>query len=175
MLNKYGSQPLPPYIERAPDASDNSRYQTVYAQKPGAVAAPTAGLHFDASLLARIKAKGVEIVYVTLHVGAGTFQPVRCQNIKDHKIHYEWVELQQAAADAINKAKLEGRRVVAVGTTAVRVLETAAQDCCVKAISQETNLFITPGFKFNIVDALITNFHLPCSSLLMLVLSLIHI
>jgi S-adenosylmethionine:tRNA ribosyltransferase-isomerase len=169
ILSQYGQQPLPPYITRAPEASDLERYQTVFAAKPGAAAAPTAGLHFDEALLARLQDQGIETVEVTLHVGAGTFQPVRCENIKEHNIHAEWIELTQSAADTINKSKSEGRRVIAIGTTSVRVLESAAQNNCVRALSQATRLFITPGFEFQIVDALLTNFHLPGSSLLMLV------
>lgn len=163
VLERHGELPLPPYIGRQPDASDEARYQTVYAESPGAVAAPTAGLHFDAEVLARLEAKGVDLAKVTLHVGAGTFQPVRVADARDHVMHAERYEVPAAARAAI--AGCRGR-VVAVGTTVVRTLEAAAQsgeDC------GETSLYILPGFRFRAVDALVTNFHLPASTLLMLV------
>jgi len=168
--------PLPPYIDREDVPEDQSRYQTVYGRRAGAVAAPTAGLHFDDALLAEIKALGVEIVYVTLHVGAGTFQPVRVDDIKEHHMHSEWMTIDQTACNAINQARQENRRVVAVGTTSVRCLETAAKHSAEKAqkgilfpFMGETNIFIYPGYEFQQVDALVTNFHLSESTLLMLV------
>ncbi|MBX2809521.1 MAG: tRNA preQ1(34) S-adenosylmethionine ribosyltransferase-isomerase QueA [Cellvibrionaceae bacterium] len=172
LLETLGHMPLPPYIDREDDADDQSRYQTVYGRQAGAVAAPTAGLHFDEALLAAIAAKGVEIVYVTLHVGAGTFQPVRVDNISDHKMHTEWMSFDGDACDAVNRAKAEGRRVVAVGTTSVRCLETAAQASTTDQLvpyQGETQIFIYPGYEFRVVDALLTNFHLSESTLLMLV------
>lgn len=169
LLERVGHMPLPPYIERADDAADRERYQTVYAQKAGAVAAPTAGLHFDEELLAAIRAKGVETAFVTLHVGAGTFQPVRVERIEDHHMHSEWLEVGQDVVDAVAACKARGGRVVAVGTTSVRSLETAAWDGELKAFSGDTNIFIYPGRPFHVVDALVTNFHLPESTLLMLV------
>ncbi|UUY08727.1 tRNA preQ1(34) S-adenosylmethionine ribosyltransferase-isomerase QueA [Pseudomonas sp. J452] len=169
LLERVGHMPLPPYIERADDAADRERYQTVYAQKAGAVAAPTAGLHFDEELLAAIRTKGVETAFVTLHVGAGTFQPVRVERIEDHHMHHEWLEVGQGVVDAVAACKARGGRVVAVGTTSVRSLETAAWDGELKAFSGDTNIFIYPGRPFHVVDALVTNFHLPESTLLMLV------
>lgn len=169
LLERVGHMPLPPYIERADDAADRERYQTVYAQKAGAVAAPTAGLHFDEGLLAAIRTKGVETAFVTLHVGAGTFQPVRVERIEDHHMHHEWLEVDQGVVDAVMACKARGGRVVAVGTTSVRSLETAARDGELKAFSGDTNIFIYPGRPFHVVDALVTNFHLPESTLLMLV------
>jgi S-adenosylmethionine:tRNA ribosyltransferase-isomerase len=169
-LELYGHMPLPPYIERADEDSDLSRYQTVYAQNKGAVAAPTAGLHFDDALFLAIKEKGVSVVDVTLHVGAGTFQPVRVEKLDDHIMHHEWLSVTKEAADAVNKARKNGGRVVAVGTTSVRCLETASDnDGILHAFEGETDLFIRPGYVFKCVDALITNFHLPQSTLLMLV------
>ncbi len=174
MLESIGHMPLPPYIDREDTLDDKSRYQTVYGEHAGAVAAPTAGLHFDELLMQSIKDKGVEIVYVTLHVGAGTFQPVRVDNIKEHHMHSEWMTIDQAACDIINTAKNQGRRVVAVGTTSVRCLESAAQKSQPEAkelmpYEGDTDIFIYPGYQFKQVDALVTNFHLSESTLLMLV------
>lgn len=165
ILNKIGHMPLPPYITRADETSDWERYQTIYAEQPGAVAAPTAGLHFDEALLKKIMAKGVEIAFVTLHVGAGTFQPVRVNDIRDHVMHAEYVEVSAEVCEKVRQAK----RVIAVGTTSVRCLETAAQNGEIKPFRGDTNIFIYPGYQFQCVDALITNFHLPQSTLLMLV------
>lgn len=169
LLDRIGQVPLPPYITHAAEADDESRYQTVYAKTPGAVAAPTAGLHFTGDLLARLDAHGVQRVHVTLHVGAGTFQPVRVEKIRDHVMHSEWYRITDEAAATINAARTAGRRVTAVGTTSLRALESAAVDGRVQAGSRDTSLFITPGFRFQAVDRLITNFHLPRSTLLMLV------
>jgi S-adenosylmethionine:tRNA ribosyltransferase-isomerase len=169
LLEKYGHIPLPPYIERQDEALDASRYQTVYALKPGAVAAPTAGLHFDDALLARLKSKGVITAFVTLHVGAGTFQPVRVDNIHDHVMHSEWIDVNEETVKIINDARKNGGRVICVGTTSVRSLETASQSGELKAFQGDTSIFIYPGYKFKSVDGLITNFHLPKSTLLMLV------
>jgi len=168
LLDRHGSLPLPPYIGHTPDAADEQRYQTLYARAPGAVAAPTAGLHFDEPLLAALRAGGVELVQLTLHVGTGTFQPVR--DLSRHHMHAEYYEIPQAAAAAIARARARGSSIVAVGTTSVRALESAAQGSGeVAAGPGETRLFITPGYVFRIVDRLITNFHLPKSTLLMLV------
>jgi S-adenosylmethionine:tRNA ribosyltransferase-isomerase len=169
VLERCGSVPLPPYITHTPGPEDAERYQTVYAERPGAVAAPTAGLHFDRKILGRIQDNGTTIGRVTLHVGAGTFQPVRTENIEDHRMHRERYEVPQATADAI-----AGHRVLAVGTTSLRALESAAlagarPGALSRATSGETDLFIYPGFQFRVVDRLLTNFHLPKSSLLMLV------
>ena len=169
LLQRVGHMPLPPYIDRADDAADRERYQTVYADRAGAVAAPTAGLHFDEALLEAIAAKGVERAFVTLHVGAGTFQPVRVERIEDHHMHHEWLEVDQAVVDAVAACKARGGRVIAVGTTSVRSLETAARSGELQAFSGDTNIFIYPGRPFHVVDALVTNFHLPESTLLMLV------
>jgi len=169
-LDLFGRMPLPPYIKREPCDADKISYQTVYANNEGAIAAPTAGLHFTHELLDEIKSRGVEIKYVTLHVGIGTFKPVKVENIKDHKMHEEYVSVPENTASAVNKAKAEGRRVVAVGTTVVRTLESSVNENGeVISCSGQTDLFILPGFKFKAVDALITNFHLPRSTLLMLV------
>lgn len=172
-LERLGHVPLPPYIEHADDERDAARYQTVYAARPGAVAAPTAGLHFTQPLLDRLRERGVQLAQLTLHVGAGTFQPVRVERIRDHVMHREWYEIAPAAADAINRALAEGRRITAVGTTSLRALESAALDAPdrvrVRSGARETRLFIVPGFRFRVVDRLITNFHLPRSTLLMLV------
>ncbi len=168
-LEHAGQLPLPPYIERDPENSDYDRYQTVYAERVGAVAAPTAGLHFDDEVLSSLRAKQVDECYLTLHVGAGTFQPVRSELIKDHAIHAEWAEVPEQVCQKILQAKQQHKRVVAVGTTVVRSLEAAALSGKLRPLSGETQLFISPGFQFNVVDALITNFHLPRSSLLMLV------
>jgi S-adenosylmethionine:tRNA ribosyltransferase-isomerase len=172
VLQQTGHMPLPPYIEREDVPDDQERYQTVYGCKPGAVAAPTAGLHFDESLMQAIADKGITIVYVTLHVGAGTFQPVRADNIADHIMHSEVIDVSADVCDAINQAKKEGRRVVAVGTTSMRCLESAAKYSkseILEPFQGETDIFITPGYRFNVVDALVTNFHLSESTLLMLV------
>jgi len=169
LIDTHGRLPLPPYIEHAADAFDEQRYQTVYAKQPGAVAAPTAGLHFDQPLLDRLRDKGVQFAYVTLHVGAGTFQPVRAENLAEHKMHSEWYTISQPTVDAVRAAKAAGRDVVAVGTTSMRALESASQTGELRAGSADTALFITPGYVFKTVDRLITNFHLPKSTLLMLV------
>ncbi len=169
-LERVGDIPLPPYIARATDAADKTEYQTVYANEKGSVAAPTAGLHFTADLLQRLKEKGVQIVEVTLHVGAGTFLPVTAEDIRQHKMHAEWGRIDAPAAAAIHQAKQAGHSVVAVGTTATRLLETAARATgSVQPWEGSTDIFITPGFDFKVVDRLITNFHLPKSTLLMLV------
>lgn len=178
ILHKVGNIPLPPYIERKLQSEeikqfDMNRYQTVYAKDEGSVAAPTAGLHFTKEILDRLKNKGVEIVYVTLNVGLGTFRPVKCENILDHKMHSETFEITQTAADSINKAKAEGKKIIAVGTTTVRTLETAYQKYgCIKACHDHSELFIYPPYEFKVIDNLITNFHLPKSTLLMLVSAL---
>jgi S-adenosylmethionine:tRNA ribosyltransferase-isomerase len=169
LLQKLGHMPLPPYITRADNEADRQRYQTVFAESPGAVAAPTAGLHFDQALLDCLKNAGIQSTTVTLHVGAGTFQPVRVDRIEDHQMHAEWLEVSQAACDAIAAARDRGGRVVAVGTTAVRSLETAAQDGSLEPYSGDSRIFIYPPYRFRVVDAMITNFHLPESTLLMLV------
>jgi S-adenosylmethionine:tRNA ribosyltransferase-isomerase len=169
LIEAHGRLPLPPYIDHAADAFDETRYQTVYSKEPGAVAAPTAGLHFDQPLLDKLAAKGVNVAYVTLHVGAGTFQPVRVEVLADHKMHTEWYTVPQAAVDAVRAAKAAGRAVVAVGTTSLRALESASQSGQLEAGSADTALFITPGYRFKTVSRLITNFHLPKSTLLMLV------
>jgi len=177
MLERLGHMPLPPYIDRPDAASDRERYQTVYNAKPGAVAAPTAGLHFDEPLLAALKAKGVEFAFVTLHVGAGTFQPVRVDNILEHQMHAEYIEVPPEVVAAVEACKARGNRVIAVGTTSVRSLESAAQFA--KAAGQplqpyygDTQIFIYPGYQFAVIDGLITNFHLPESTLIMLVSAL---
>jgi S-adenosylmethionine:tRNA ribosyltransferase-isomerase len=169
LLERVGHMPLPPYMERADEALDRDRYQTVYAERAGAVAAPTAGLHFDLDLLAAIAAKGVESAFVTLHVGAGTFQPVRVERIEEHVMHHEWLQVDDSVVNAVAACKARGGRVVAVGTTSVRALESAARDGQLRAFSGDTNIFIYPGQPFHVVDALVTNFHLPESTLLMLV------
>jgi S-adenosylmethionine:tRNA ribosyltransferase-isomerase len=169
LLERHGSTPLPPYIDRAPQQSDEARYQTVYARSPGAVAAPTAGLHFDGPMLEAIKAGGVEIAWITLHVGAGTFQPVRQTDPREHTMHSEWYEIPPATVGAIRKAKARGGRVIAVGTTTLRALEAASPGGELQSGSGETKLFILPGYRFKVVDRLVTNFHLPRSTLLILV------
>ncbi len=169
LLEQAGHIPLPPYIRRTDEVGDRTRYQTVYATQPGAVAAPTAGLHFTQEMLDRLRAAGIEMAKLTLHVGAGTFQPVRAEEIEEHVMHPEWFEIGAEAAQAVNQARTEGRRVVAVGTTTVRCLEAAGQEGILRAGQGETSIFIYPGYRFRMVDALITNFHLPESSLLMLV------
>lgn len=169
LLERIGHMPLPPYIDRADELSDRERYQTVYAEHAGAVAAPTAGLHFDQPMLEQLARMGVETAFVTLHVGAGTFQPVRVEQIEDHQMHHEWLEVSQDVVDAVQRCRARGGRVVAVGTTSVRSLETAAKSGELRPYSGDTNIFIYPGRSFNVVDALVTNFHLPESTLLMLV------
>ena len=170
LLERIGHMPLPPYMERADEHSDHERYQTVYAEHAGAVAAPTAGLHFDEQLLASIREKGIETAFVTLHVGAGTFQPVRVERLEDHQMHHEWLEVSQAVVDAVAACKARGGRVIAVGTTSVRALESAAQATGeLQAFTGETDIFLYPGRPFHVVDALLTNFHLSESTLLMLV------
>lgn len=170
LIERHGRLPLPPYIERAAEAPDEERYQTIFARQPGSVAAPTAGLHFDAPLLAGLRERGIGIAHVTLHVGAGTFQPVRVKNIAEHRMHAERYRVPQATAEAIAATRARGGRIVAVGTTSLRTLESAADAAGnVKVGEAETALFITPGYRFRIVDRLITNFHLPKSTLLMLV------
>jgi len=169
IMQQVGHIPLPPYITRADEAVDFERYQTVYSKKPGAVAAPTAGLHFDNDMLKQLKDKGVDSSFVTLHVGAGTFQPVRSENIEDHPMHSEYLEVSQATVDACQRTKQKGGRIIAVGTTAVRSLETASAKGTLQPFSGETNIFIYPGYTFRSVDAMITNFHLSESTLLMLV------
>jgi S-adenosylmethionine:tRNA ribosyltransferase-isomerase len=169
LLDRVGHMPLPPYIDRPDEGADRERYQTVYAERSGAVAAPTAGLHFDEQILEQIKAKGVETAFVTLHVGAGTFQPVRVEKLEDHHMHKEWLEVSQDVVDAVKACKARGGRVIAVGTTSVRSLESAARSGELKPFSGDTDIFIFPGRPFHVVDALVTNFHLPESTLLMLV------
>ena len=171
LLECYGQLPLPPYISRPATTTDEARYQTVYARNAGAVAAPTAGLHFDAGMMDRLRAMGIIITYVTLHVGAGTFQPVRVENIADHVMHSETYHIPQATVDEIRQAKQAGRRILAVGTTSLRALESCAamhQGQLVAGYG-DTRIFITPGYRFQVVERLLTNFHLPCSTLLMLV------
>jgi len=172
LAERHGRLPLPPYIEHTPDGTDEERYQTVFSQHAGAVAAPTAGLHFDHALLEHLQKKSVDAAYLTLHVGAGTFQPVRVENLAEHRMHRERYEISPQTVAAIRRAKSEGRRIVAVGTTSLRALESAAAaspDGMPQAGAAESEIFITPGFSFKVVDALITNFHLPKSTLLMLV------
>ena len=169
ILEHHGHMPLPPYIERSDDARDLERYQTVYAQQPGAVAAPTAGLHFDDNILEVIRNKGVNSAFVTLHVGAGTFQPVRSENVTDHNMHSEYLQVPEETVKQCHRARDQGGRIIAVGTTAVRSLETAAATGELRSYSGETSIFIYPGYEFKSVDALLTNFHLPESTLLMLV------
>jgi len=169
-LEKYGSMPLPPYMKKEATSQDKQDYQTVFARKEGAVAAPTAGLHFTQKLLERIVEKGVEIVYVTLHVGAGTFLPVKSEDTQDHIMHSEYAEISEASANIINQAKRKGHRIIAVGTTSMRVLESAAREQgIIQPFADQTSIFITPGYQFKIVDILLTNFHLPRSTLFMLV------
>jgi S-adenosylmethionine:tRNA ribosyltransferase-isomerase len=184
LLEEHGLLPLPPYITHAGSKDDEARYQAVYAHRPGAVAAPTAGLHFDESMLALLRGMGVQLAWLTLHVGAGTFQPVRVRNLSEHRMHSEYYEIPQATVQAITDARAAGRAVIAVGTTSLRALESAAHarmpcagdvgphsgtDCGLRSGAGETDLFITPGYDFRVVDRLITNFHLPRSTLLMLV------
>ena len=169
LLELIGHIPLPPYITRADDESDLTRYQTVFAKEAGAVAAPTAGLHFDLAMMNKIKAKGAQIVFVTLHVGSGTFQPMRVEDLSEHIMHKEFFAVNQETVDAVKLARARGGRVVAIGTTAVRALESASKSGVLVAGFGDTDLFITPGYQFNSVDAILTNFHLPESTLLMLV------
>jgi len=169
LLERFGHVPLPPYITHADDADDERRYQTVFARQPGAVAAPTAALHFDEPLLAALQARGVSKANVTLHVGAGTFQPVRSESLAEHKMHSEWFEVSASTVEAIERTKRDGGRIVAVGTTTLRALESAALGGQLESGARETDIFITPGFAFQVVDVLITNFHLPKSTLMMLV------
>ncbi|ARS53180.1 tRNA preQ1(34) S-adenosylmethionine ribosyltransferase-isomerase QueA [Kushneria konosiri] len=174
LLEAHGHMPLPPYIEREDEHTDRERYQTVYARRDGAVAAPTAGLHFDEALLEAMEQRGIEKAFVTLHVGAGTFQPVRVDNILEHHMHSEWIEVSEATAEQVRAAQDRGNRVIAVGTTSVRCLESACQHSGsdrIEAFSGDTDIFIYPGYQWQCVDALITNFHLPESTLLMLVAS----
>lgn len=173
-LDRLGNVPLPPYIKK--DIDDPDKYQTIYAKKEGAIAAPTAGFHFTKALLAEIKKRGVNIVYVTLHCGPATFRPVKIEDIREHKMYSEWIEVSSAAADTVNKTKQAGNRVIAVGTTSIRSLESAADKdkagrVYVRPFSGETNLYIFPGYKFNVVDGVITNFHTPCSTNFILISS----
>ena len=170
LLDRYGEVPLPPYITHAAGAEDEARYQTIFARQPGAVAAPTAGLHFDEAMLSALDARGAKVAYVTLHVGAGTFQPVRSENIHEHVMHSERYLIPQATVDAIREARAKGGRVISVGTTSMRALESAADEGGrLREGDNETRIFITPGYSFRVVDVLLTNFHLPRSTLLMLV------
>ena len=169
LLERFGRLPLPPYITHAAGDEDETRYQTVFAREAGAVAAPTAGLHFDDAMLQALRDKGVNLAYVTLHVGAGTFQPVRVEWVSEHAMHSECYEIPQTTVDAITQARVNGGRVVAVGTTSLRALESAAAEGELQAGTGETRIFITPGYGFRVVDVLLTNFHLPKSTLLMLV------
>ena len=168
-LEAHGQTPLPPYIARPPDAADRERYQTVFARAPGAVAAPTAGLHFDAAMFDVLAARGIERTFLTLHVGAGTFAPVRTERVEEHELHAEWLDVSAATCAAVERCRKNGGRVVAVGTTSVRALETAARGGVLAPFAGDSRLFIYPGFEFRVVDAMVTNFHLPESSLLMLV------
>lgn len=169
LLDQYGHMPLPPYITRCDEHNDRERYQTVFAEKHGAVAAPTASLHFSEALLTQIKEQGTQVAKVTLHVGAGTFQPVRVAAVKDHHMHSEWIDVPQVTVDAIMACQQRGGRVIAIGTTALRAVETCARTGAPQAYQGDTDIFIYPGFEFQCVDALVTNFHLPKSTLLMLV------
>jgi len=169
VMERFGSMPLPPYIQRPGSTDDEARYQTVYARMLGAVAAPTAGLHFGQTMLDRLRARGVQSCFVTLHVGAGTFQPVRSRDLDSHRMHSEWYDVPAAALAAIDAARSSGGRVVAVGTTSLRAIESAARNGVLAAGSGETDLFIRPGYRFRVIERLITNFHLPRSTLLMLV------
>jgi len=169
LMEAHGHVPLPPYITRADNVQDADRYQTVYACRDGAVAAPTAGLHFTDSMLESLRSRGVQIAFVTLHVGAGTFQPVRVDDLDTHVMHSEWLEVTEEVAHRVRQTRAAGGRIVAVGTTSVRALETAARDGKITAYAGDTRLFITPGYGFRVVDALVTNFHLPESTLIMLV------
>lgn len=169
VLEEIGHMPLPPYIDRPDENSDKERYQTVYNEKPGAVAAPTAGLHFDDELLTKLKNKGVKVAFVTLHVGAGTFQPVRVSTLEEHKMHAEYVEVEQSVVDLVKETKANNKRVIAVGSTSMRSLESASQSGEIDTMMEDTSIFIYPGYRFKTVDAMITNFHLPESTLIMLI------
>ena len=169
VIESIGQIPLPPYMHRSPDESDKERYQTIYAANKGSVAAPTAGLHFDQELIKNLRAKQVEMGYLTLHIGAGTFSPVRVENVTEHKMHTEYFEISEDLCAKINHTRAQGKRVIAVGTTSMRALESASQSGVLQPYRGETNIFIYPGYTFRTVDALVTNFHLPCSTLLMLV------
>lgn len=169
IMEQTGEIPLPPYFHREAEATDKERYQTVYAHNDGSVAAPTAGLHFDKPFLHNLQDLGIELAYLTLHVGAGTFQPVRTEQIREHQLHHEWIQVSESVCQAITRTKERGGRVIAVGTTTVRSLETAAQSESLQPFNGDSNLFIYPGYEFKVVDGLLTNFHLPQSSLLMLV------
>ncbi|MFZ1390746.1 MAG: tRNA preQ1(34) S-adenosylmethionine ribosyltransferase-isomerase QueA [Dokdonella sp.] len=172
LLLRLGRMPLPPYIERDPGAADNERYQTIFAREPGAVAAPTAGLHFDTNLLDRLAARGIESAHITLHVGAGTFQPMRAEKLEDHVMHREWLNVGAELIEKIQHTRAAGGRVIAVGTTVVRALESASRDGVLEPFAGETQIFIFPGYRFTSIDGLLTNFHLPQSTLLMLVSAL---
>lgn len=169
ILEAAGHMPLPPYMEREDSEEDRERYQTVYSEKPGAVAAPTAGLHFDDPLLERLKEKGVNFAFVTLHVGAGTFQPVKVDNVQEHHMHSEYIEVSEDVVEAVQATRTAGKRVIAVGTTSVRSLESASQSGTIDVFQGDSDIFIYPGYEFRSVDAMITNFHLPESTLIMLV------
>jgi S-adenosylmethionine:tRNA ribosyltransferase-isomerase len=169
LMERHGHMPLPPYIERPDDPADSERYQTVYGRREGAVAAPTAGLHFDRAMLVQLAQKGIAFAYITLHVGAGTFQPVRGEELDEHVMHAEWLEIDEAACRRVAETRFAGGRVVAVGTTSVRGLEAAAANGDLQPFRGDTRLFIRPGYRFRVVDAMLTNFHLPESTLLMLV------
>jgi S-adenosylmethionine:tRNA ribosyltransferase-isomerase len=175
LFNRYGEVPLPPYIKRAPEQQDQKRYQTVYAKAEGAVAAPTAGLHFNEAMLGKLAAKGIELAQITLHVGAGTFQPVKVDDIAQHKMHQEWMALDQQVVAQIERTKAAGNRVIAVGTTTVRALESAARAEKLVTFNGLTDIFIYPGFQFKVVDVLLTNFHLPKSTLLMMISAFVGI
>jgi S-adenosylmethionine:tRNA ribosyltransferase-isomerase len=168
-MARFGHVPLPPYIQRVDEMQDEERYQTIFARRDGAVAAPTAGLHFDAAMLEGLKTLGVRMGFVTLHVGAGTFQPVRAERVEEHVMHFELAEVSREVCEQVQDTQARGGRVIAVGTTVTRALEAAAQGGELRPFAGDTNIFITPGFRFRVVDALITNFHLPESTLLMLV------
>ena len=168
-MQSIGHMPLPPYIDRADGALDRERYQTVYAARDGAVAAPTAGLHFDAPLIEALRSAGVQTAFLTLHVGAGTFQPVRTSQVEDHRMHAEYIDVGEDLCASVMSAHAEGRRVIAVGTTSLRGLEAASDEMAIRPFQGDTSIFIYPGYRFRCVDALITNFHLPESTLLMLV------
>jgi len=169
IIETIGEIPLPPYLHRSPDENDKTRYQTVYAKYKGSVAAPTAGLHFDDTLLEKLRTKKVQLDYLTLHIGAGTFAPIRTENLAEHKMHAEYLEISPALCERILATKARGKRVIAVGTTSLRALETASQSGTIAPFRGETSIFIYPGYQFNCVDALITNLHLPGSTLMMLV------
>ena len=172
LLERHGHMPLPPYIKREDTPADRERYQTVFADRPGAVAAPTAGMHFDEGLLAALRDDAIETATLTLHVGAGTFQPIRTETLEDHRMHAEWLSVPAPVCDAVARTRARGGRVIAVGTTVVRALESAAQPGELKPFEGETEIFIYPGFGFRVIDGLITNFHLPGSTLVMLVSAL---